>query len=275
MQTVHTKTKVFITVMTYPHPSQSYQELICTAGITEDGKWVRLYPIDYRYRPHHQKFRKYQWIEVELAEQGAENDGRKESRKPSLDSIRLLGEPLDTKNNWEARRNTIDNLPIHTVNELRDLYNKDKTSLGIIRPTRVLDLTIKKLDPDWKPAQQKALNQLRLFGPQPKHLAKIPFKFSYVFECEDSRKPHNAMITDWELGVLYLKEVNRLRSEQKAAESVKNKFFNELCHPSKDTQFFMGTVLPYNTWIVIGVFWPPKTFPKAPPQNLQIELDLL
>ncbi len=261
--------------MTYPHPSQSYQELICTAGITEDGKWVRLYPIDYRYRPHHQKFRKYQWIEVELAEQGAENDGRKESRKPSLDSIRLLGEPLDTKNNWEARRNTIDNLPIHTVNELRDLYNKDKTSLGIIRPTRVLDLTIKKLDPDWKPAQQKALNQLRLFGPQPKHLAKIPFKFSYVFECEDSRKPHNAMITDWELGVLYLKEVNRLRSEQKAAESVKNKFFNELCHPSKDTQFFMGTVLPYNTWIVIGVFWPPKTFPKAPPQNLQIELDLL
>lgn len=261
--------------MTYPHPSQSYQELICTAGVTENGEWVRLYPIDYRYRPSHQKFQKYQWIEVELTEKGSGSDKRKESRKPSLDSIRLLGEPLNTKNNWKDRRQIIDKLPRQTLNEFKNLYNQDQTSLGVVRPTRVLDLTIEKSDPDWKPAQQNALDQLRLFGPQPKHLAKIPFKFSYVFECEDSSNPHKAMITDWELGVLYLKEVRRLGSKQKAAESVKNKFLNELCHPSKDTQFFMGTVFPYNTWIAIGVFWPPKTPPKAPPQNLQIELDLL
>ncbi len=53
-------TKVLITVMTYPHPSEGYKELICTAGITENGDWVQLYAIDYRYRPRHQKFRKYQ-----------------------------------------------------------------------------------------------------------------------------------------------------------------------------------------------------------------------
>lgn len=27
-------TKVLVTVMTYPHPSRNYQELVCTAGIT-------------------------------------------------------------------------------------------------------------------------------------------------------------------------------------------------------------------------------------------------
>ena len=272
MQTVYTKTKVLITVMTYPHPSQSYQELICTAGVTEDGEWVRLYPIDYRYRPFNQQFQKYQWIEVELSEQGAENDRRKESRKPSLNSIRLLGEPLNTKNNWEARRQIIDKLPMHTLNEFKSLYKQDKTSLGVVRPIRVLDLKIEKSDPNWKPAQQKALNQLKLFGQQPKHLAKIPFKFRYVFECEDSNKPHSAMIADWELGVLYLKEVKRLGNEQKAAESVKYKFFNQICDPSKDTLFFMGTVFPRNTWIVLGVFWPPKSSPKTPPKNLQMEL---
>ena len=258
--------------MTYPHPSQSYQELICTAGVTEDGEWVRLYPVDYRYRPFDQQFKKYQWIEVELAQQGLGNDHRKESRKPSLDSIRLLGEPLDTKNNWEARRRVIDKLPRHTRNEFEILYDQDRTSLGIVRPTRVLDLEIEKSDPDWKPEQQNALNQLRLFGLQPKHLAKIPFKFSYVFECEDSSKPHRAMIADWELGVLYLKEVKRLGNEQRAAESVKNKFFNEICRPDKDTQFFMGTIFPYNTWIVIGGFWPPKASPKTSRKNLQMEL---
>ena len=272
MQTVYTKTKVLITVMTYPHPSQGYQELVCTAGVTEDGEWVRLYPIDYRYRPSHQKFQKYQWVEVELAERGEGNDQRKESRKPSLDSIRLLGERLDTKNNWEARHQIINKLPMHTVNELRALYDEDKISLGIVRPARILDLKIEESNPDWKPEWQNVLNQFQLFGPQPKPLAKIPFKFSYVFECEDSSKPHNAMIEDWELGVLYLKEVDRLGAEQRAAESVKNKFFDELCAPDKDTQFFMGTVFPYNTWIVLGVFWPPKIPPKVPPKDLQMKL---
>ena len=46
-----TRTKVLITVMTYPHPSKSYDELVCTAGITDKGEWVRLYPVDYRYQP--------------------------------------------------------------------------------------------------------------------------------------------------------------------------------------------------------------------------------
>ena len=98
-----------------------------------------------------------------------------------------------------------------------------------MRPTRVHDLKILESDPDWKPEWQRALDQFHLFGHQPKPLAKISFKFSYVFECEDSSRPHNAMIEDWELGVLYLKELERLEDEQRAAESVKHKFLDELC----------------------------------------------
>ena len=87
------KTKVLITVMTYPHPSRGYQELVCTAGITENDEWVRLYPIDYRYRPRSQQFRKYQWVEIDLLPRGDKNDRRKESRKPILETLRVLGEP--------------------------------------------------------------------------------------------------------------------------------------------------------------------------------------
>ena len=266
MQYTYTKTRILINVMTYPHPSQEYQELVCTAGVTKEAEWVRLYPVDYRYRPRPQRFHKYQWIEVELAEQGSGNDNRKESRRPKLDSIRILGEPLSTKNRWRARRDIIDRLPVHTVNQLRDLYKQDGTSLGVVRPTRVLNLEIQHAAREWKPEQQGVLQQFRLFGPPPKPLTKLPFRFSYVFECEDSTKPHNAMIADWELGVLYLNEVDRLGDEKKAAESVKGKFLDQLCSSDRDTRFFMGTVFPYNTWIVLGVFWPPKVH--------QMELDL-
>ena len=251
-------TKVLVTVMTYPHPSPGYQELVCTAGITETGEWVRLYPVDYRYRPRNQQFKKYQWIEVELSKRQGERDKRKESRKPNLDSIKPLGEPLDTKNKWETRRQIIDPMPHHTVNELKQQFDSDRVSIGIVRPTKVIDLEIRPADPEWKPEWQTLFTQLKLFGPPQKPLKKLPYTFHYVFECEDSDKPHTAMCEDWELGVLFLGECDRLGSEEKAAESVKQKFLGELCRDDKDTRFFMGTRFPYNTWLVVGVFWPPK-----------------
>lgn len=62
-----TETKrVLITVKTYPLPSDKYMELVCTAGVLEDGSFIRLYPVDYRYRPIWQWYKKYQWIEVEV-----------------------------------------------------------------------------------------------------------------------------------------------------------------------------------------------------------------
>ena len=251
-------TKVLITVMTYPHPSRGYQELICTAGLTESLDWVRLYPIDYRYRPRGQQFHKYQWIEVKLDPRSIGNDDRKESRRPDLDSIRILGEPISTKNQWAERRELIDRLPHYTVNQLKVLNKSEKVSLGVVRPKRILDLEIREADPEWKPEWQNLYSQMTLFGPPQKPLRKIPYSFHYKFECEDSEKLHTAICKDWELGTLFLKESSRLGSDEAAAKRVKEKFLGELCRSDKDTRFFMGTVFPYNEWLVLGVFWPPK-----------------
>ncbi len=251
-------TRILITVMTYPHPSRRYEELVCTAGVTEEGEWIRLYPVDYRYRPLDQRFHKYQWIEVELSERGADNDPRRESRIPRLESIRVIGKPLPTGRDWEARRRIIDPLPHHTLNQLKELYSREKISLGIVRPKRVLDMEVRPADREWKPQWEVNFTQLRLFGPPPKPLRKIPYTFHYVFECEDNNRSHKAMVEDWELGVLFLKEAGRLGDDKKAAQSVKDKFMGELCGPDRDTRFFMGTRFPYNVWLVLGVFYPPK-----------------
>ena len=194
---------------------------------------------------------------MDLMPRGNANDNRKESRKPKLETIRLLGPPLSAKDSWRERRKLIDPLPVHTLNQLKLLHQEDRTSLGIVRPSKILDLQIEADNEDWKPEWQADLQQFRMFGPQPLLLRKIPFKFRYIFECEDSERPHRAMIEDWELGVLWLKEVDRLGNELLAAESVRNKYLNEMCGPNRETKFFVGTVFPYNTWVVIGVFWPP------------------
>lgn len=252
-------TKVLIVVMTYPHPSRGYNELVCTGGITESREWVRLYPVDYRYRPSHQKFKKYQWITVQLGPRGQGNDNRKESRKPNLDSITLIGRPLSTKNDWAERREIIDSMPCYSLNQLKALYDADHTSLGIVRPRRVIDLKIRSAtEPDWKPEWRQLFSQKTLFGEQQKPLRKLPYSFHYVFECEDSEKPHTAMCEDWELGVLFFKESERLGSDEAAAQSVRAKFLTEICGVEKDTCFFMGTHFPYNTWLVLGLFWPSR-----------------
>jgi len=258
MTTLCQTTRLLITVMTYPHPSSKYRELVCTAGITAQGEWVRLYPVNYRYRPRHQQFHKYQWITVELRPHAAGNDKRKESRQPRLDSIRVEGAPLSTDDGWRERRAIIDNVPQHTMTQLQELYNKDRTSLGIVRPTRVLDRDIIEASAEWKPEWQVLFDQLLLFGEPQKPLRKLPYKFQYVFECDDSPRPHRASIIDWELGTLFLKQAERLGSESAAAESVREKFLNQMCASDRDIRFFIGTRLPYNTWLVLGVFWPPR-----------------
>jgi hypothetical protein len=67
------------------------------------------------------------------------------------------------------------------------------------------------------------------------------------------------MIADWEVGQLYRKMRDDCGSEQTAICMVKQRFLEQICAPEIDTHFFVGTVLPYHTWIVLGVFWPKKT----------------
>jgi len=52
------KTKVLITVKTYPTISGKYDELVCTAGFCEDGTWVRIYPVPFRKKAYDQQYKK-------------------------------------------------------------------------------------------------------------------------------------------------------------------------------------------------------------------------
>ena len=42
------KQRILVTVKTYPTLSRKYGETVCTAGIREDGTWVRIYPVPFR-----------------------------------------------------------------------------------------------------------------------------------------------------------------------------------------------------------------------------------
>lgn len=251
------QTRILVTVKTYPLPSKSYLELVCTAGVREDGGWVRLYPIDYRYRPYWQWYGKYQWIEAEIEKN--RDDPRPESFRPVPGTaIKALGRPIPPKRNWAERRKYVLAGGVQTMCGLARRDQKER-SLGIVRPARVKDLKIEPAERDWKPEWKAQFAQGQLFGPQRKPLEKIPYKFSYVFECEEPGcTGHTMMIEDWEIGELYRKMRTKHGTEEAAVEKVKHRFLDTICAPEIDIHFYVGTVLAHNTWIVLGTFWPKK-----------------
>jgi len=252
------KRKVLITVKTYPIPSQTYQETVCTAGVLEDGTFIRLYPIDFRYMPYEKWYKKYQWVEVYVKKH--ESDYRKESYRPKLQSIRAIGEPIPAKGDWNERKKYVLAKGTKTIEQLIECHKNDNTSLGIVKPKKVEELIIEQDDPQWPPEQQAVFQQERLLGPRQKPLEKIPFKFSYKFFCDDmSCNGHKMMIADWEIGQHYRNMRDKYKNKpEDAAKIVRQKFFDVMCHCDRDTYFFVGTVLGHSSWIVLGVFWPKK-----------------
>jgi hypothetical protein len=248
------KQRLLVTVLTYPHPSKKYTETVCTAGITEAGEWVRLYPLPLRSLPEEQQLRKWMWIELNTLP--ASGDVRPESRRPDIDSIRILGR-LDAVKDREVRRGLIDKLPVKSLPEWEAEYDASKTSLGVLIPNRVLDIEHENEAEDWTEEEKASLSQMSLFADTPKKLEKIPVRFKYVIHDENG-KDRRLTIRDWELGELYRK----MRDEygpNGAIKKVKQKYLDQMCAADKDTRFFIGTMYPYNQWMVVGVFWPPKT----------------
>ncbi len=251
--------KVLITVKTYPLPSKKYKELVCTAGVLPDGGYIRLYPIDYRYKPYWQWYKKYQWIEVEAFKHPA--DLRPESFCPVKGAVITPGEFISTKNNWAERKAVVLKRGTQTMCHLNSLTSAEG-SLGIIRPLNVR-FKVKEDKREWKPQWRSLLDQQELFGPQRKPLEKIPYKFSYLFNCDAPGCPgHNMMIADWEIGQLYRNVRDKYGSEKTAIEKVEDKFLRDICGPDKDTYFFVGTVKRFQTWIILGTFYPLKEEPR-------------
>ena len=98
--------RILITVKTYPTLSRTYGETVCTAGLREDGSWVRIYPVPFRRIEDLQQYHKYEWIECDLIG-NAQKDKRPESRRPAdLQTLKRVGH-IGTDDRWRERRSLV------------------------------------------------------------------------------------------------------------------------------------------------------------------------
>lgn len=88
MPSKHQKTRVRILVKAFPQHSQKYEETVCCAGITDQGRLIRLFPITYRRLAPENQFDRFDLIEATLTK--ASSDARPESFRVDHDSIRVI-----------------------------------------------------------------------------------------------------------------------------------------------------------------------------------------
>ena len=125
------KTRILVTVKTAPLLSTKYTETVCTAGIREDGRWIRIYPIPYRLLDTAQRFHKYQWIEVRVV---------KDTRDPRPESHKLAGKikvlkRMEPRNQWQERKHIVLKNVYTNLTKLINEARNPKVSTSLAVPT--------------------------------------------------------------------------------------------------------------------------------------------
>jgi hypothetical protein len=251
--------KVLVVVKAYPEKSTKYNNhLVCTAGITDEGDWIRLYPITVNKFIGGKKIKKFYWIDVECQKATNEKLKRKESYRVREDSIRIIDTSLtDPKANWTERHNIIQQNISKSIESLYEAYRDDRTSLGMIKPKEILEFYHNnelKIYP-------KSNNYQEMFdGSRIPIFEKIPHIFKYKFKCggcQETKKSHDIQCEDWELMESYRSWGPRYQSTDILWQKLHQKYYENMLR-KHDLYFVMGMYSQYPTWMIIGLYYPPK-----------------
>jgi len=238
---------------------------VCTAGITEDGEWIRIYPIPFRTLEEYRKFKKYTWIKAEIIPDSS--DPRVESHKINTSSIELL-EHIPPNKHWVQRKTLIlEQTKIYkNLDEIINGANiHNNLSLCTFKPTRYIDVEIinnpieeltEKEKIDFKNANM-SLFDANSCEVEFTAMPHVPYKFKIKFE-DDSGRESSMSVIDWEISQLYL---NYQKTPMLGAEKVREKLLTLF---KKDLYLFLGTMRQMhirktkNPYTIIGLFYPPK-----------------
>jgi len=264
--------KVLITVTTYPLPSRSYDELVCTAGILENGNWIRIYPVPLSFLfdlkgSGKLNTVKYTWIEIDLIKR--KDDFRPESHSPVNYDFKdiVIGKSIGTGDNWALRKELcLKNIYTNKIKLIDDSQDPRNVSLATFKPTQIVGFDIEKDTSDWKDEWVQLRKQGNLFEnvkTVERLIPKLPYKFFYRF-LDDSGNKSRLMIEDWEIGALYFNCLkNADGNERVALAKVMEKYEGNFLK-NKDIYLFLGTTLDFhrrrmpNPFVIIGVFYPKK-----------------
>ena len=238
--------EAFVIVKAAPRRSEKFGETVCCAGIDRQGKWVRLYPIAFRYLDGPQKFKRWDHIRYRWSKPRASNDVRSESRRVDPNSIEVLHPLKHSARNPLATRCAVTSLQ-------REL--EAGRSLALLK-CEILDFWAEKNSDAVMRKNGGVLAQLRAQSDLFKRasssipLRSCPYSFKYRYRCDDGDREGTCQ--DWETEQTFFRRLHDQASEEAALEWMIHKFGIE--YPQKGMALAMGTHRRWQEqWLINGV----------------------
>jgi hypothetical protein len=233
--------EAIIIVKAAPQLSARHGETVCTAAVTRDRRWVRLYPIAFRTLQDAQQFKR--WDVVQYSWQPPRDDRRAESRRLRHQSLTITG-----------------NFPQHERYGLVTPMIKDSLedegklgrSFAFIRPTIRRFIVEKKPADELEDEREKfalAAKQVDLFLGQIVPYAPCPYRFKYDYETKEGKRTGTCQ--DWETEATFF-NWRKQYSEAEAIKHMQARWGDAM--PAKGLLFAMGTHSQYpDTWLINGL----------------------
>lgn len=248
--------KILIIGKTYPSPSRQQLETVCTGGISESGEWRRLYPVRFRYLGDEQKYRDWQWIEVEV---------RKYPRDPRLASheireatLRVVGQEATRENRWSRVQPMLaESMEEVWARQANDLHGVTMSAVE----AEYLDITWQAVSRDWEGKQLEALQQRELFI-EKKPLSKVPYDLYLHWRCVNNTacKTHRMRVLSWGINQAILNWPARYGSEEASLLKLRETYERE-CAKGRFI-VFVGTLRhQLKTWCSGGHLIAPRSDP--------------
>lgn len=251
--------EVLIWGKTTPELSLKHYETVCTGGVLEDGRFVRLYPIPFRFLE--KQFKKYQKIRVRMKK--STKDHRPESYTVDPASIEVLDERYDTDSiGLIMRSQYMFRDPLYTVPTVEELLTRERAtgqSIGIVKVRQIKRVYSKarsdedtaKFDRKLSELQHRKQQQSLFEEEADLEILKSTNYRSHTMHahwyCNNpSCNGHKMSILDWELSALI-----RRAGVDDAVEHATKVFNKEIDH----LHFILGNIKDHPTSFVVGGLW--------------------
>lgn len=252
--------RILIIGKTYPSPSAKHIETVCTGGVSEDGTWRRLYPINFRYLEEHQKYKTWDWIRADV--QKYKGDARSCSVEVREQSIEISG----SETNWAGKWRMLSPLVVDSHEALDVAHALDPKGVTMA----AIEIRLEKFDweetgREWPPSVLAKINQQLLFV-QRKPLTKVPFQFRVKFRCANNSEcqGHLKSILWWDLQQAFL-NWRESYGEEQTLRLMREKVESELDPKTHLPIAILGTLKEYpDNWSIGGLFTPPRREVEQP-----------
>ena len=227
--------------------------LVCTAGITKNLEWRRLYPI---FIEDIENIHGFSWVDVKVTREGLQ-DARPESRKVVREYGPYLTEVGNVKDEG-VRKWYAENLVKDCVEVMKPL----RQTIGIVKPI-IESFELMEVEPTSKTdEEQTTLSAWASFSNEKEteekwkiNYAKKDFEVRCKFKCGSScqLKHHDMKVLDIEFFMLYRHVFKKYQDMNITFQKMKEKLEKEL--EAKDFYFVLGSHsrYPFHSYMIGSV----------------------